>query len=148
MHSIYRAKYTATLWAVCSSSRCPSILITSTTRGRRVRRSSRRAILHKMMIRDSFRPPAVLPAQPPRNISSRRSVLLRGDQTVKSAVTKPVVDMMAATWKEACRREVEKLWYSGRMSTVMIVTAAAMMPRYTLNSVLRNMSRTRPSRSR
>ena len=148
MLRIYRAKYTATLWAVCSSSRRPSILITSTTRGRRVWRSSRRIILNRMATRETFRPPAVLPAQPPTNISPSSSTLLRGVHTVKSAVIKPVVLIIEATWKAAWRRESEKVRYSGMISAVITATDTSTMARYTLNSVLRKTSRIRPRRIR
>ena len=136
------------LWAVCSLSWCPSTLMTSTIRGRRVWRSSRRIILHRMVSLDTFRPPAVLPAQPPTNISISSTILLRGDHTVKSAVIKPVVLMMEVTWNAACRSETEKDWYRGKISMVMAATDTRTMPAYTLSSVLRRSSVPRLNRSR
>ena len=85
----------------------------------------------------------MLPAQPPTNINPSSTILLSGDHTVKSAVIKPVVLMMEATWKAACRRETENVLYSGRMSIVMTATATKTMARYTFSSVLCKTSRPR-----
>ena len=49
------------------------------------------------MTRDTFRPPPVLPAQLPMNINSTSMVCEYCGQSVKSAVAKPVVEMMDAT---------------------------------------------------
>ena len=55
------------------------------------------------MIRDTFIPPPVLPAQAPININRTMTVLLVWDHKSKSAVAKPVVVIMEPTWKAAWR---------------------------------------------
>ena len=49
-------------------------------------------------------PPPVEPAQAPINIKITRMARENSGQALKSAVAKPVVVMMEATWKKAYRR--------------------------------------------
>jgi hypothetical protein len=52
-----------------------------------------------MMMRETLMPPPVEPAQLPTNISSTSSQRENSGQASKSAVAKPVVLMIVATWK-------------------------------------------------
>ena len=44
-------------------------------------------------------PPAVEPAQAPINMAKKTSIREETGQSLKLAVTKPVVDMMEQSWK-------------------------------------------------
>ena len=57
--------------------------------------------LKSTRIRMTFSPPAVDPAQPPMAIMIRSSDLEKRGHWSKSAVPKPVVVRIAATWKPA-----------------------------------------------
>ena len=50
-----------------------------------------------MMMRETLMPPPVEPAQPPTNISSTRIQRDSSGHWSKSAVAKPVVEMMVVT---------------------------------------------------
>ena len=68
-------------------------------RGRSIFLTSIVQDLNSSITRETFRPPAVLPAQPPTNISSTSKNLEYSGQRLKSAVAKPVVEMIDVTWK-------------------------------------------------
>ena len=68
--------------------------------------------------RDSFKPPAVEPAQAPINISITIIDLENCGQRLKSAVANPVVDIMEVTWKN------EDLTVSGRFPNIWYVLIA------------------------
>ena len=57
-----------------------------------------------MTTRATLMPPPVEPAQAPTNIKITRMARENSGQALKSAVAKPVVVMMEATWKKAYRR--------------------------------------------
>ena len=71
---------------VDSSTRSPSILMGCTSRGWRIRRTSRRRFLVKITSRMLFTPPAVLPAQAPVIIRRNKISWLMVGQRAKSVV--------------------------------------------------------------
>ena len=64
----------------------PSQRTAVTRRGWTRRLISRRMVRSRIMARDTFRPPAVDPAQPPINISANKIARDSPGQTLKSAV--------------------------------------------------------------
>ena len=60
-------------------------------------------LLNSSSTRAALMPPPVEPAQAPTTIRHSRMVLEKLGQRSKSVVAKPVVVMILATWKEACR---------------------------------------------
>ena len=87
-----QVKKTKTEFRVSSSTALPSSLTTFTARGWESRRRERRAQRSNNSTREALRPPAGLPAHPPRNISSTRTNWETVGQRAKSAVEKPVVE--------------------------------------------------------
>ena len=79
-------------------------------------------------------PPPVEPAQHPVTINNTSIIWLNVGQRLKSAVAKPVVDMMEETWKEECRSACAKPPYSPEVLSVMITIAAMTIPKYSLSS--------------
>ena len=69
----------------------------------------RRRLLNKSKILVTFIPPQVLPAQAPVNIKSIRIALEALGHKSKSAVEYPVVEIILATWKEACLKVSSKV---------------------------------------
>ena len=69
MMRTYIRKYVYTALSVPDSTRLPSSWMRVTRRGCIIRRTSDAADLTSMIKRDTFRPPPVLPAQAPTNIS-------------------------------------------------------------------------------
>ena len=62
---------------------------------------SRRRERPRIRIREHFMPPPVDPAQAPQNMIRIRMRWDSWGHRVKSAVAKPVVEMMEATWNTA-----------------------------------------------
>ena len=60
------------------------------------------------MIRETFRPPPVLPALAPMNITSTSIAFENEGQRSKFVVAKPVVVITDETWKKAYLRAVQK----------------------------------------
>ena len=54
-------------------------------------------------MREHLMPPAVLPAQPPKNMSPIRTSWDRTGHWAKSAVEKPEVETTEATWNQVSR---------------------------------------------
>ena len=71
---------------VSSVTRCPSSVMGRTSRECITRRRSRRSDLHKSTMREALTPPAVEPAQPPKNITSTRIQRQNCGQRSKSSV--------------------------------------------------------------
>ena len=67
-------------------------------RGLSIRLSSAPALLKKMIMRETFSPPPVLPAEAPISITSINMLFENAGQSVKSAVAKPVVVISDDTW--------------------------------------------------
>ena len=61
-------------------------------------------VLIKIINRDTFNPPPVLPAQAPINMRKTKVLLLVVDHRLKSAVAKPVVVIIEETWKKESLR--------------------------------------------
>ena len=51
-----------------------------------------------------FHSPEVEPEDPPKKKRPKKSMVRNGIQPAKSAVTKPVVVIIATTWNRACRK--------------------------------------------
>ena len=82
-----------------------------------------------MTIRETFRPPPVLPAQAPMNIRNTSMVFDKVGHLPKLAVAKPVVVIMELTWKRAKRKLSATLATIPPMFTAIMMTAAATIPR-------------------
>ena len=61
-----------------------------------IRKVEKQFLIRRMSL-DTFRPPAVDPAQAPMNIKIKRTVLERVGQALKSVLEKPVVVIMEET---------------------------------------------------
>ena len=80
-----------------------------------------KTVLKSITKRDTFMPPPVLPAHAPTNMSMTRIVLLVPDHRLKSAVEKPVVVMMEATWNEESRSAFAN--GTADLNSSMVITA-------------------------
>ena len=76
-----------------------------------------------------LKPPAVELAQAPVNISSARMPLAISGQVLKSAVAKPVVEMMDVVWKKPSRRAFPRLGAVGSNAPVIPRVASTTSPR-------------------
>lgn len=78
---------------------CPFIRTLLVRRGLSILPISWAEVLKNMMIRETFIPPPVLPAEAPINMTMISMLLEKAGQSVKSAVAKPVVVINDDTWK-------------------------------------------------
>ena len=101
-----------------------------------------------MTTRETFKPPPVLPAQAPMNISRISSHFEYWGHKLKSTVPKPVVLMMVETLKKAWRRAVVKLPYILEIFTAMVNTENSTMAKNQRSSSFFSTSFTRPMSSR
>ena len=76
-----------------------------------------------IITRETLIPPPVLPAQAPINIRSTKIVFAVPDHLSKSAVAKPVVVIMEATWKEASVKALKAFCEVSKIFTKIIPTA-------------------------
>jgi hypothetical protein len=96
-------KKPATLRTTESGTALPPTNTAATVDGLKLSRTSRKADLRPTTMRMTFIEPEVEPAQPPTNIRATSSIRDSGGQVSKSAVAKPVVVRIEATWKSASR---------------------------------------------
>ena len=98
-----RQKKTNTVFRVSSSTALPSSLTTLVALGwlRRLRERPAQRSMSRM--REHLMPPAVLPAQPPRNMRPIKTSWDRTGHWAKSAVEKPEVETTDATWNQVSR---------------------------------------------
>ena len=80
------------------------------------------------IIRVTFRPPVVEPAQPPMNIKPKRMNLEKTGHCSKSLETKPVDDEMDTDWKKAWRNAstLSHCWARTRLRVIAAVEMATM----------------------
>ena len=92
--------------------------------GCRYAASSFLTVFAPITMRDTFMPPAVLPAQAPMNIRSTMIVRAVCGHRSKSTVENPVVEMMELTWNAECRNPSAPLAYIGRTQRNTIPTTS------------------------
>ncbi len=98
--TIYTFTARTTSWLTCE----PSMVILRIWRGCTICRSSLPMPFTMMIMRDTFMPPPVEPAQAPMNIMVTSSTLEKLGHRSKSAVTKPVVEMTDDTVNSTLRK--------------------------------------------
>ena len=111
--------------------------------------NSRKPFLIRIRCLEILIPPEVDPDEAPINISPKNNIVKNGVQAAKSPVTKPVVVIIATTWKRACLKLASNLprtwgWLKlvESKSTlefriiVVIKTKDAIRPKNQMNSVL------------
>ena len=107
----------------------PSSFTRLTERGCIMRLTSHLADFSSIISLDTLMPPPVLPAQAPMSIRQTRMLLESSGHLSKSAVEKPAVEIMLATWNSALRMISSTVGYILRIFTATAITLAATMPR-------------------
>ena len=64
--------------------------------------NSKKPFLMRIECLDILIPPDVEPDDAPKNINPKNNIVRKGVHPAKSAVTKPVVVIIATIWKKAC----------------------------------------------
>ena len=98
-------------------------------RGLSIRPSSAAAHLKKIITRETFNPPPVLPADAPMSMTIMSMLLEKAGQSVKSAVAKPVVVISDETWKSEYLKAFQNPPYSSMMSSAISTAAPSAMPK-------------------